>query len=359
MSGEALSITAILARALEMKASDVLITSGEPVTYKVHGVWTRYRGWGVLEDDTVRVLLRDLLQKDEAESFFSEESRHDLDFSTALPSGDRFRVNMYRVLGRYSAVLRAIPKEPLRLEDLGLPMAPLEAALKKRKGMILVTGATGSGKSTTLAAMLEWLNERYEMHIVTVEDPIEFYFTSKRSIFSQREIGRDVESFSAALRSALRQAPDVIMVGELRDLETIQAAITAAETGHLIMGTLHTRSAAESVSRIIDAFPEGYRNMVRYQLSSVLNLVVSQVLIPRADGKGRVLAGEVMVVNGTPISTLIQEGRIQQIENAIATNVVNYGMLPMRMSVQSLVDKGLIRRDAAAAILQDEEMTSR
>jgi len=347
-----LSITAVLEKALELEASDVLITSGEPVIYKVHGSWVRHFEWGVLDDEAVRILLQDLLQKEVADEFFREGNRRDLDFSTSLPSGERFRVNMYRVLGRYSAVLRTIPKEPKRLEELGLPMAPIEAALRKRKGMILVTGATGSGKSTTLAAMLEWLNERFDLHIVTIEDPIEFYFTPKRCVFSQREVGKDVESFSMALRSALRQAPDVIMVGEMRDLETIQAAITAAETGHLVMATLHTRSAAESVSRIIDAFPEGYREMVRLQLSSSLNLVVSQVLIPRADGKGRVLASEVLV-NTPAVSTLIREGKIQQIPAVMSTSVASHGMQTMEMSIESLVQRGLIKRESAVGVLPE------
>ena len=357
----ALSVVEILERALERKASDIVIMGGEYVAYKVHGRWQREVEWGLLSDLEAESLIRDMLSADLQEVLFPPPPAggppppsRDLDFSVSIPSGERFRVNAYRIQGRVAAVLRPIPGEPLPLESLGLPLPPIEAALRRRKGMILVTGPTGSGKSTTLAAMVEYLNGREEIHIVTVEDPMEFFFTPKKAIISQREVGRDVASFSLALRSALRQAPDVIMVGEMRDLETIQAAITAAETGHLVLATLHTRSAPEAITRIIDVFPEGYRDMVRLQLSAGLSLVISQVLLPRADGAGRVLAYDILV-NTPAVANLIREGKVGQIENAMSTGRAE-GMLTMTQCLKDLMDRGLITPAVAASVVGEDRI---
>lgn len=351
-----LTIIEVLSRALEKRASDVIIMGGEYVAYKVYGSWQREIPWGPLEDPQAENLIREMVNTDMQKFLDKEEgsARKDLDFSFSLPSGERFRVNVYRIQGRMAAVLRPIPQEPPPLESLGLPLSPIEAALTRKRGLILVTGATGSGKSTTLAAMVEYLNQREEIHIVTIEDPIEFFFQSKRAIISQREVGSDVESFAQALRSALRQAPNVIMLGEMRDLETIQAAITAAETGHLVMATLHTRSAPEAITRIIDAFPEGYREMVRLQLASSLSLVISQVLLPRVDGQGRVLAFDILV-NTPAIASLIQQNKINNIEQTMYTGK-EYGMITLAQCLRDLMQRGLISQKAAATVLDEQKL---
>lgn len=351
------NIIEVLQRALELKASDLLIMGGEYVAYKVNGKWEREVAWGPLDDPRAESLIRDMIPMELQDAFAREgEGRRprDLDFSFSLPTGERFRVNAYFVQGRMAAVLRPIPQEPPHLEDLGLPLPPVERALKRKRGLILVTGATGSGKSTTLAAMVEYLNQREEIHIVTIEDPMEFFFRPKRAIISQREVGTDVDSFASALRSALRQAPNVIMVGEMRDLETIQAAITAAETGHLVLATLHTRSAPEAVTRIIDAFPEGYREMIRLQLASSLSLVISQVLLPRLDGKGRVLAYDILV-NTPAVAALIRENKLPQIAQAMHSGR-EHGMITMAQCLVDLVDQGLISAATASTVVEEREI---
>lgn len=341
-------IIAILTRGLEVKASDILIAGGERVAYKVNGRWRREAAWDPLTDSEAAGLILGMLAATGGGADLEAKLPKDLDFSFSLPGGERFRVNVYRIQGRMAAVLRPIPSTPPQLEDLGLPLPPIERALRRKQGLILVTGATGSGKSTTLAAMIEWLNAREEIHIVTIEDPMEFFFQPKRAIISQREVGTDTESFASALRSALRQAPNVIMVGEMRDLETMQAAITAAETGHLVMATLHTRSAPEAVTRIIDAFPEGYRELVRLQLSSALSLVISQALLPNREETGRVLAYEILV-NTPAVSNLIRENKIGQIANIMFTGQKE-GMVTMAQCVDELVRKGLITPKTAETV---------
>lgn len=353
-----LTINEVLTRALERRASDILIMGGEYIAYKVHGRWEREVGWGRLEDPEAESLIRDLtpdaLQEALPQPRGEGRTWKDLDFSSSLPTGERFRVNVYQVQGRVAAVLRPIPGEPPRLETLGLPLPPIEAALKRKRGLILVTGATGSGKSTTLAAMVDYLNQREEIHIVTIEDPMEFFFQPKLAIISQREVGTDVPDFATALRSALRQAPNVIMVGEMRDLETIQAAITAAETGHLVLATLHTRSAPEAVSRIVDAFPEGYREMVRLQLASSLSLVISQVLLPRIDQEGRVLAYD-LLVNTPAVANLIRENKLHQVVQAMATGQKD-GMVTMSQTLASLMRQGIISKAAATTVVEEREL---
>mgnify|MGYP001043455698 CR=1 FL=1 len=223
--------------------------------------------------------------------------------------------------------------------------------LKNRAGLILVTGATGSGKSTTLAAMIEWLNQTQEIHIVTIEDPIEFFFSPKRASISQREVGSDTSSFAVALRAALRQAPNVIMVGEMRDLETMSAALTAAETGHLVLATLHTGSAPEAIDRVVNAFPEGRRDMVRLQLASSLRMVLTQVLVPKREGHGRALLYEVLV-NTPAVATLIRDGKTAQIRTVMQTGGA-HGMATMEQVAQQLVEKGVIAPVALEGVIRE------
>lgn len=386
------SILDILERAGNLRASDVILMGNDHISFKVYGKWLRQYDWPPLEEDGVARLLEDLLPKHMHEKLFGQkegarknvdefpregedlnlEDRSqeqetidasikgvtDYDFSVSLPSGDRYRVNLYLTGGRYGAVLRPIPKQPPALEDLGLPEATvrtIRGELLRKGGMMLVTGATGSGKSTTLAAMIEWINHTAAYHIVTIEDPIEFFFSPKKSIFSQREVGKDVPSFARALKSALRQAPDIIMVGEMRDLETIQAALTAAETGHLVLGTLHTRSAPASISRIIDVFPDGYREMVRQQLASSLRFVISQALLPKATGGGRVLVAEAMV-NTPAIANLIRTGKVDSIKSDMFKGK-ELGMFTMAQHARDLIRKGLITEEVALTVVDKKDLT--
>jgi pilus retraction ATPase PilT len=344
------SIHEVLERGLELKASDIFLTGGEYVAYKCDGRWRRETMWDPLDDGVAEQLILAMTPQPAKRREGSGFLERDMDFSYTIANGFRFRVNLYHIQGRPATVIRPIPTEPPRIDALGLPVDVIVQALKQRTGLILVTGATGSGKSTTLAAMIEWLNETQEIHIVTIEDPIEFYFTPKRAIISQREVGSDTESFAVALRAALRQAPNVIMVGEMRDLETMSAALTAAETGHLVLATLHTGSAPEAIDRVVNAFPEGRRDMVRLQLASSLRLVLTQVLVPKREGAGRALLYEVLV-NTPAVATMIRDGKTAQIAGAMQTGA-GQGMVTMEQVAAQLVEQGVIAPAAVEGMLR-------
>jgi twitching motility protein PilT len=304
-------IVDLLRLAVERRASDLLLTAGLPPMIRIDGEW-RKTEYDTLPPSTTRRLMYAMM--DEKKQRIFEEIK-DLDFSFSLSGQGRFRVNVFYQRGTVSGVMRLISEEILSFDDLGIPKSIGDIARIPR-GLVLVTGPTGSGKSTTLATMIDLINSEYSKHIVTIEDPIEFFHQHKSSVVNQREVGEDTQSFRNALRSVLRQAPDVILVGELRDYETIGLAVTAAETGHLVMGTLHTNSAPEAIDRIIDVFPEVQQEQVRVQLANNLQAILTQQLLPKNSGDGRILAYEFMVASAA-IRNLIREGKTHQILSAI------------------------------------------
>jgi twitching motility protein PilT len=294
-------------------ASDLHLSTGSPPIFRLHGEMER-SNFKALSHEETKAILYEILTERQKRDF---EEKKDLDFAYEVPGLARFRGNMFMQHKGIAAVFRIIPTKILSADDLGLPEG-IRKMTKLKKGMVLVTGPTGSGKSTTLAAMIDLINSTRREHILTLEDPLEFIHPSKQSLLNQRQIGEHSESFTAALRAALREDPDVILVGEMRDLETISLAMTAAETGHLVYGTLHTNSAAKTIDRIIDAFPRDSQEQVRAMLSESLKGVICQQLLKTADGKGRVAALEIMV--GTPaIGNLIREGKTFQIPSIIQT----------------------------------------
>jgi twitching motility protein PilT len=294
-----------------------------------------------LTQNSTRELIYNILSKDQRQRL---ENEWELDFSYSLPRTARFRVNVYFQRSSLGAAFRTIPHEIKSLGELGLPRA-VEDMTDKPRGLVLVTGPTGSGKSTTLAAMIDRINETKNEHIISVEDPIEFQHSHKRCIVNQREVNQDTRSFAQALKHILRQDPDVILVGEMRDLETISLAVTAAETGHLVFGTLHTQDAPQTVDRVIDVFPPHQQHQIRAQLANALQGVITQTLIPRLDAKGRVVACEVLVP--TPaVRNLIREGKNHQIYSAMQTGS-KFGMQTMDAALVDLVRRGLISRQEA------------
>ena len=332
-----MDITELLAFAVKNKASDLHLSAGLPPMIRVHGDVRRIN-LPPLEHKEVHAMVYDIMNDAQRKQF---EESWECDFSFAVPNLARFRVNAFQQNRGAGAVFRTIPSKVLTLEELNCPKIFKEIAHQPR-GIVLVTGPTGSGKSTTLAAMLDYVNENECGHILTVEDPIEFVHESKRCLVNQREVHRDTMSFNNALRAALREDPDVILVGEMRDLETIRLALTAAETGHLVFGTLHTSSAAKTIDRIVDVFPAAEKDMVRSMLSESLRAVISQTLLKTKDGQGRVAAHEIMI--GTPaIRNLIRENKIAQMYSSIQTGQ-NIGMQTLD---QCLVD--LVRRNVVSA----------
>ena len=322
-------IVDLLKIAIERRASDLLLTVGLSPMLRINGEW-RPTEHEVLTPTMTRRLMYALMDEKKQRNF---EERKDLDFSFSLSGHGRFRVNVFVQRGSVGGVMRTISEEVLSFADLGLPNEVANTARLPR-GLVLVTGPTGSGKSTTLATMIDLINQEYPKHIVTVEDPIEFFHRHKTSIINQREVGEDTLNFSNALRSVLRQAPDVILVGEMRDYETIGAAVTAAETGHLVLATLHTNTAAEAVDRIIDVFPEAQQEQVRVQLANNLQAILTQQLVPRMNGDGRVLAYEFMIA--TPaIRNLIREGKAYMIPGSIQTGG-QLGMVTMDANLAEL-----------------------
>jgi len=336
----------LMALAIENHASDLHLNPGRPPVVRVHGELVQL-STEPLDDAASELLCRELCDE---RAWEEVEAGGTTDFGLAHESGTRFRVSVMRQRGRFSAVLRLIPGHLLTLEEIGLPKAASEC-LRRPRGLILVTGPTGSGKTTTLASMVDWINSNLDRHVVTVEDPIEFYHEHKRGLVTQREVGVDVPDFPEAVRRALRQDPDVLLLGEMRDLETIAAAITAAETGHLVLGTLHTTGSARTVDRIIDAFPSEQQGQIRAQLSVSILAVISQILLPRADGHGRIGAFEVMLM--TPaIGNLIRKCESNKIQSTIQTSR-RMGMITLDDHLLDLVQRGLVTREAALDAAQD------
>ncbi|WP_321849379.1 type IV pilus twitching motility protein PilT [Pseudomonas paraveronii] len=334
-----MDITELLTQSVHRGASDLHLSAGLAPMLRVDGeVWPL--DGPALSATHVADLLSPLLNRYQQKDF---ETSLETDFAFELPGVGRFRVNVFQQARGIGAVFRSIPAQVQSLESLGLG-AVFQRIAQLPRGLVLVTGPTGSGKSTTLAAMVDHLNQHRRQHILTLEDPIEFIHQPNRSLINQRQVHRDTQSFSAALRSALRQDPDVILVGELRDLETIRLALTAAETGHLVFGTLHTASAAKTVDRLVDVFPAGEKPMVRSMLSESLQAVVSQVLVKKIGG-GRVAAHEVML--STPaIRNLIREDKVAQMVSAMQTGGA-LGMKTLDMSLKALVTEGVISREEA------------
>ena len=343
-----MDISELLAFSVKNSASDLHLSAGLPPMIRVHGDVRRIN-LPPLEHKDVHGMIYDIMNDGQRKAY---EENLECDFSFAIPGLARFRVNAFNQDRGASAVMRTIPSKILSLEALKCPKIFADLALKPR-GLVLVTGPTGSGKSTTLAAMVNHVNETEYAHILTIEDPIEFVHESKKCLINQREVGPHTHSFSAALRSALREDPDVILVGELRDLETIRLALSAAETGHLVFGTLHTSSAAKTIDRIVDVFPGDEKEMVRAMLSESLQAVISQTLLKTKDGSGRVAAHEIMV--GTPaIRNLIREAKIAQMYSAIQTGA-NLGMQTLDSNLADLLKRNVISGAAARGAAKTPE----
>jgi len=344
-----MDVSELLAFTVKNGASDLHVASGEPPMIRIHGDMTRIK-MPAIEERVVQAMVYDIMNDTQRKMF---EEHFELDFSFALGDIARFRVNVFKQNKGMSAVFRVIPTEVFTLEQLKCPEVFKEIAMTPR-GICLVTGPTGSGKSTTLAAMMDYRNENEKGHILTIEDPIEFVHRSKASLVSQREKGPHTHSFANALKSALREDPDVILVGELRDLETISLALTAAETGHMVFGTLHTSSAPKTIDRIIDVFPGAEKEMVRSMLSESLRAVISQTLMKTADGNGRVAAHEIML--GTPaIRNLIRENKIPQMVSVMQTGQ-REGMQTLDMNLQQLVKARKITQAAALEKCQNRKL---
>ncbi len=319
-------------------ASDLHISAGEQPMARIHGEMRRIEVPPLNKED-VHVMLYDILNDQQRKKF---EEHYELDFSIELKNIARFRVNTFRQSRGEAVVFRVIPSKILSLEELGLPKV-LREVTKTERGLVLVTGPTGSGKSTTLASMIDVINQSLKGHIITIEDPIEFVHESKNSLINQRELGAHTLTFANALRSALREDPDIILVGEMRDLETISLALTAAETGHLVFSTLHTSGAPKTVDRVIDVFPPAQQEQIRAQFAESIQAIISQVLLKRRDGRGLVPALEIMI--GTPaVRNLIRENKVAQLPSAIQTGQ-KFGMISLDQSLKELVTRNIVDKE--------------
>jgi twitching motility protein PilT len=337
----ATSIDQLLEQMVARKASDLHVTVNTPPAIRVRGEIERLDEFAPFDAETTQQLLYRILSSEQQKQL---EIKRQLDFAHGVPGLARFRVNVYFQRETLGAAFRVIPEEIKTLEELNLPQSLHELAEQPR-GLVLVTGPTGSGKSTTLAAIIDEINRSRSEHILTIEDPVEFVHRHKRCIVNQREIGVDAVSFAEGLRAALRQDPDVILVGEMRDLETISTALTAAETGHLVMGTLHTQSAPGTIDRIIDVFPPEQQEQVRIMVAGSLQGVVTQALLPTADGAGRVAALEILLPDDA-VRNLIRQGKVEQIYSVMQTNTTR-GMQTMEQALAELVLRGVVTLDTA------------
>jgi len=347
------AVQELLGKVLDMDASDLHITAGTHPTVRVHGDLKPLHQYPILEAEQLRRMIYAVLTQRQRERF---EQELELDMSYSMPGRGRFRVNVYFQRDALGAAFRLIPFAVRTLDELGLPPQVGEFARLPR-GLVLVTGPTGSGKSTTLAALVDIVNNEREVHIMTIEDPIEYLHRHKRAMVNQREVGSDTHSFANALKRVMRQDPDVILVGEMRDLETIQTAVTAAETGHLVFATLHTQDAPQTIDRIIDAFPPHQQQQIRVQLSTTLQGVVTQQLLQTWDGRGRVVATEVMVT--TPaIRNLIRESKVHQIYSAMQAGG-RYGMRTMDQALAFLVREGKVSLELARQRCHDHQELER
>lgn len=343
-----MGIEAILNYAIEHEASDIHLSVGRPKSVRLHGIITSLDNQPLTAQDTEE-LAREITTEEQRKKV---EEVGGIDFGFSYSDKARFRVSCFKQRGSYAMVLRQLPNRFLNFDQIGLPAQHILELLSRPRGLILVTGPTGSGKTTTLAAMLNHINENFEKHIITAEDPIEFMHPHKKSVVTQREVGEDVPSFSEAVVKALRQDPDVILIGEMRDLSTMETAIRAAETGHLVFSTLHTTGAARTVDRIIDVFPAHQQTQIRIQLASTLVAVISQTLLPRIDGKGgRICAFEIMIA--TPaIRNLIREGKTYQVVSEIQTGQ-RFGMRALDDHLKELYHAGIVSYDAVIDAAQD------
>jgi twitching motility protein PilT len=354
MSKEPKDLVEMLEIMIEKNASDLHVTVGAKPKIRVSGDLIDIEEYDALTPSSAQNLCYSImteLQKKKLEENF------DVDFSFGVSKLSRFRANVYIQRGTVAGAFRVIPYEIPPFDTLGIPTVVQQFA-NLPKGIVLVTGPTGSGKSTTLAALINKINKERRVHIITVEDPIEFTYSHERALIDQREIGSDVPSFESALKHILRQDPDIILVGEMRDLETIQAAITTAETGHLVFATLHTNSAPETINRIIDVFPPNQQSQVRTQLSVSLQGIVTQTLIKRKDGKGRILAMEVLIPNAA-IRNLIRENKIPQIYSTMQMGQAETGMITMNQSLINLYKRGLISYESALDASTDKKTLQR
>jgi twitching motility protein PilT len=335
------SIDDLLEQMVARNASDLHVTAGLPPAIRVRGHVERLEEFARLTPEDTQQLLYRVLSSEQQKHL---EIKRQIDMSYAIPGVARFRVNVFFQRGSLGAAFRLIPEQLKTLEELGLP-STLHLFSRQPRGLVLVTGPTGSGKSTTLASMIDEINRTRPEHILTIEDPIEFVHRHKRSIVNQREIGADATTFAEALRAALRQDPDVILLGEMRDLETIATALTAAETGHLVFGTLHTQSAPGTIDRIIDVFPAEQQEQVRVQIASTLQGVVTQSLLPTADGQGRIAACEVLIPDDA-VRNLVRQGKVEQIYSVMQT-ATSRGMQTLEQALAELVLRGVVTLDVA------------
>lgn len=338
-----IDLSAILNVAVKGKASDVHLKAGLPPILRVYGSLVPMKNHERLSPDEVSKAAMRIMSDAQKETF---KTHHQVDMAYSIPGLGRFRVNVFQQRGALGIVLRVIPMNIMNFEQLNLPKA-LHSISNEVRGLILVTGVTGSGKSTTLAAIIDFINNNRSDHIITVEDPIEYLHRDKRCIINQREIGTDAETFSSALRGALRQDPDIILVGEMRDMETVEIALTAAETGHLVLSTLHTIDAMETVNRIVSVFPPYQQKQIRIQLAGVIKAIISQRLLPTKDGKARVPAIEIMVTTSRIRECIEDKEKTKEISDAISKGYTTYGMQTFDQSILELLHRDLITYDMA------------
>ncbi len=343
----------LLQAMLSYQASDMHITAGSPPVFRVHGRIVRVTSPPLTSEETKNLCYSVLTDQQKA----SLEEKRQLDFAFGLQNIARFRGNLFFQKGHISGAFRHIPVEIPNIKMLGLPES-IEKIIYRPRGLVLVTGATGSGKTTTLASILDSINQKDHLHIITIEDPIEYIHSHKRSIVNQREVGQDTRSFSDALKASLREDPDVILLGEMRDRETIETALTLAETGHLVFSTLHTNSTYQTINRIVQVFPSDYQEQVRMQLSLVLEGILTQALIERADQTGRTLAAEIMIPNAA-IRNLIRENKIHQIQSTMLMGQEQTGMLTLNQSLIRLLNHHTIDLPTAFAYSPDPEDLSK